>query len=78
MIDGSLEVTASTSAPTSRIPPSQDFESDMDDDDDEFVLSFDGLPKLGNWTDLLERVCKILPISNLEFFSISAPKIVHS
>ena len=78
LMDGSLEVTASTSAPTSRIPPSQDFESDMDDDDDEFVLSFDGLPKLGNWTGLLERVCKILPISNLEFFSISAPKIVHS
>jgi hypothetical protein len=72
-LDRSLEVTASTSAPTSRNPPSQDFESDMDDNYNEFVLSFDGLPELGNWTDLLERVCKILPISNLEFFLFPPP-----
>jgi hypothetical protein len=77
-MDRSLEVTASTSIPTSGVRQSEDFESDMDDDDDEFVLSFDGLPELGNWTDLLERVCKILPISNLEFLSIFAPDIVDS
>ena len=66
-MDHSLHVTASTSLPTSRISQSRN---------DEFVLSFDGLPELGRWTDLIGRVCKVLPISNLEFLSISAPDAV--
>ena len=45
----------------------------MDDEyDDEFILSFDGLPELSDKIDLLEGVCKLLPISNLEFLSICA------
>jgi hypothetical protein len=63
-----LEVTASTSLP---IPQSQDSEKAVDEE--EFVLSFDGLPVHGHGMDLIERVCEILPISNLEFLSISAP-----
>lgn len=63
-----LEVTASTSLP---IPQSQDLEKAVDEE--EFVLSFDGLPVHGHGMDLIERVCEILPISNLEFLSISAP-----
>jgi hypothetical protein len=71
-MDHPLAVTASTSVPASRIRKFQGFEDDMDDDDDEFVLSFDGLPEFGHRIDLLEGVCKMLPISNLEFLSISA------
>ncbi|KAF8486844.1 hypothetical protein DFH94DRAFT_841313 [Russula ochroleuca] len=67
-----LAVTASTSVPASRIRQFQGFGDDMDDDDNEFVLSFDRLPELSHHTDLLESVCKILPISNLEFLSICA------
>ena len=73
-----LGVTASTSPPTSRIRQSQDFECGVADGDAEFVLSFDGLPEHGHWTDLIDRVCKMLPISNLEFLSISSPDVVDS
>jgi hypothetical protein len=66
--DVSLKVTASTILPSSRSPQPQDFGGDMDGDA-EFVLSFNGL-RLGNHSDLLEEVCKMLPISNLEFLSI--------
>ncbi|KAF8486841.1 hypothetical protein DFH94DRAFT_849382 [Russula ochroleuca] len=67
-----LVVTASTSVPASRIRQFQGFEDGMDDDDNEFVLSFDRLPELGHRTDLFEGVCKMLPISNLEFLSLCA------
>ena len=40
--------------------------------DDEFILSFDRPPKLNNNMDLLEAVCNMLPISNLDFLSICA------
>ncbi|KAF8486832.1 hypothetical protein DFH94DRAFT_3537 [Russula ochroleuca] len=76
-MDRSLEVTASTSVPISRTRQSQDSECDIDDSD-EFALSFDGLPELGDWTDLLEGVCKMLPISNIESLSISAFDIIDS
>jgi hypothetical protein len=66
----SLKVTASTIVPSSRSPQPQDFGGDVDGDA-EFVLSFDEV-RLGNYSDLLERVCKMLPISNLEFLSISS------
>ena len=67
----SLDVAASTSLPTFGF---RDFTSHVDHN--AFLLSFDGLPELGDWTDLVERVFKMLPISNLEFFSISAPDVV--
>jgi hypothetical protein len=63
-----LYVAASTTVSSWR-SQFKDFEGDMDDNA-EFVLSFDGLPEPGNWTDLLERVCKMLPISDLEFLFI--------
>ncbi|KAH9985010.1 hypothetical protein BJV77DRAFT_1152962 [Russula vinacea] len=66
-----LTVTASTSVPTSRIRQFRGFEDDKDDGDDEFVLSFDELSEFGQRIDLRE-VCKMLPISNLEFLSICA------
>jgi hypothetical protein len=72
-----LEVTASTSVPMSRIRQSHGLGDDIDGDDEEFVLSFDGLPELSNKIDLLEGVCKMLPISNLEFLSICAPSSLN-
>jgi hypothetical protein len=71
-----FEVTGSTFLPTPRIHQSQNVECGMDDDD-EFILSFEGLPEVGHWTDLIEQVCKMLPISNIEFLSISASDIVN-
>ena len=65
-----LDVSASTSLPQSQFCKHLELQNGMDSDN-EFVLSFDELPEVGNWTDLIERVCKILPISNLEFFSAS-------
>lgn len=67
-----LVVIASTFAPTSRIRQFPGFGDDTDNDDDEFVLTFDRLPELSNKTGLLEGVCKMLPISNLDFLSICA------
>ena len=73
----SLEITASTSLPTSGIRQSQGFKIDMPvGEEEEFVLSFDGLPEHDKWTDIIVKACKMLPISNLEFLSISASDIV--
>ena len=66
----SFEVTASTILPSQRSCQPQDFEGDLDGDA-EFVLSFDGL-RLDNYSDLLEEVCEMLPISNIKFLSISS------
>ena len=65
-----FEVIASKSVPASRIRQFHGLGDDMDDDDDDFILSFDRQPVLSNKIDLLEAVCKMLPISNLEFLSI--------
>jgi hypothetical protein len=46
------------------------------DEEEEFVLSFDGLPEHSNWTDIIKRVCKMLPMSNIEFLSISASDVL--
>ena len=65
-----LSIVASTSSivQSSRV--------DMDDEG-EFVLSFDGFAEeAGHWNEILERACKILPISNLEFLSVSTPDTV--
>jgi hypothetical protein len=64
-MDRSFDVTASTS-----LPPG------FDQPGDDFVLSFDRLPEFGDWAGLFEQVCKILPISNVESLSISAPDII--
>jgi hypothetical protein len=63
-----LELNASTSFSTSRINQSQEFESHTDDNDNKFVLRFVHLPN----HDIIKRVFEILPISNLEFLSISS------
>jgi hypothetical protein len=76
-VGSSLEVTASTSLPTSKTHKSRDFESGMGSGT-EFVLSFDRQPDLRHREDLLAQVCEMLPISNLEFLSISAPDKVDS
>ncbi|KAI0277173.1 hypothetical protein BGY98DRAFT_934577 [Russula aff. rugulosa BPL654] len=60
-----------------RIPSSRDIEVDMDGEA-KFVLSFDGLAEIAHWKEILERACKMLPISNLEFLSISTPNTVGS
>ena len=48
---------------------------DDTDSDAEFTISFDGPPSFGHSTqeDILEDVFNILPISNVEFLSISIP-----
>jgi hypothetical protein len=72
-----LDVSASTILPRSKFRKPLELQNDLDSDN-EFVLSFDELPELENWKDLLERVCKILPISDIDFFSISATDVVDS
>jgi hypothetical protein len=70
-----LDIVASTSLPPSIIQPSRGIEVDMDAEA-EFVLSFDGLAEVAHWREILERACKMLPISNLEFLSIATPELV--
>jgi hypothetical protein len=66
-----LNITASTFPSTLRNRQTQNFEGDMVGNA-ELVLSFDMLSNPGHTTDLLGRACKMLPISNLEFISMSA------
>jgi hypothetical protein len=68
-----FDIVASTSLPPSAVQSPRDIEVDMHGEAD-FVLSFDGLPEFGldHDKEILERACKMLPISNLEFLSISA------
>jgi hypothetical protein len=67
-----LEITATSSLPPSMVQSTRDIEVDMDDEP-EFVPSFDGLPEFGHWKVILERACKMLPISKIdsEFLSIA-------
>ena len=65
-----LEVTASTTLP-GRSCQFKSFKSNVDGNA-ELVLMFNGLPEPSYLTDSLGRVCKMLPISDLEFLSISA------
>jgi hypothetical protein len=67
-MSSSLDITAST------FP--QNFEGDIAGNA-ELVLSFDTLSDRGHPADLLEQACKMLPISNLEFISMSANKDIH-
>jgi hypothetical protein len=72
-----LDIVASTSLPPSVVQPPRDIEEDVDGEA-EFVLSFDGLPEFRHWKEILERACKMLPISNLEFLSITTPDTIDS
>ena len=74
-LDRWFEVNASTSRPSPGNRQSHDLGSDMYDNED-FILTFRRLPEDGDWTGLIERVCQILPISSLEFLSISIPGLV--
>ena len=60
------------------VQSTRDIEVDMDDDEPEFVPSFDGLPEFGHWKVILERACKMLPISNIDFLSIATFDTVGS
>jgi hypothetical protein len=71
----SLNITASTFPSTLPNLQAQNFEGDIVGDA-ELVLSFDRLSKPGRSTDLLEQACKMLPISNLEFISMSATNLI--
>jgi hypothetical protein len=75
--DNLIEVAASTTLPSWRSCQTKDFDGDVDNNP-ELVLSFNGLPELGYWTDRLGQVCKMLPISDLEFLSLSASDILNS
>jgi F-box-like len=74
-LKSSLIITASTSPPTLRNRQTQDSEDDIVDNS-ELVLLFDGMSKPGHRSHLVEKACKMLPISNLEFVSMSASKII--
>ena len=71
---GSLKITASTSPSTLRNLQIQNLEGDIVSNA-ELVLSFVRLSIPGRSTDLFERACKVLPISNLEYISLSATHI---
>jgi hypothetical protein len=72
----SLDIAASTSPHPSTVPSSREIEVDMDVEA-EFVLSFGGLAEFVHGKEILERACKMLPISNLEFLSINSPQLVQ-
>jgi hypothetical protein len=71
----SLNITTSTFPSTLRNRQTPHFESDIVSNT-ELVLSFYRLSKPGHSTDLLEKACKTLPISNIEFISMSATDII--
>jgi hypothetical protein len=72
VLGGLLHIVASTSLSPSIVQSSRNIEADMDGEA-EFALSFDGFSGYGHWEEILERACKMLPISDLEFLSISTP-----
>ena len=70
-----LNITASTFPSTLRNHQTENIEGDVVGNV-ELVLSFSWLSKPGHLTELLEQACKMLPISNLEFISMSASIII--
>ncbi|KAF8498172.1 hypothetical protein F5888DRAFT_1889297 [Russula emetica] len=70
-----INITASTFPSTLRNRETRNFEGDIVGNA-ELVLSFDSLSKPGRSTDILEQACKMLPISNLEFISISPTNVI--
>jgi len=71
---GSLNITASTSPSTLRNLQIQNLAGDIVSNA-ELVLSFGRLSIPGHSTDLFEQACKMLPISNLEYISMSVTDI---
>ena len=67
-----IDVVASTSISTSTTYPFNVFAGDMESDA-ELALSFEGLFGSGHWVNIFGRICSILPLSNLEFLSVSIP-----
>jgi len=74
-----IDVAASTAHPESTVSGLHSLE-DNTNSDAELTLSFDRLPSSGHPTheDILEAVFSMLPISNIEFLSISFPFFVPS
>jgi len=74
-----IDVVASITPPKLTTYHSRIFEGDMDSEA-ELTLSFDGLSAFGSSTqgDTLRQLCSMLPISNLEFLSISSPYVDES
>ena len=70
----SINITASTIPSTLRNLQTQYLEDDIVGNP-ELVLSFDGLSRPGQWTDLLKQASKMLPISNVESIFMSAPSL---
>jgi len=71
-----IDVVASITPPKLTTYHSRILEGDMDSET-ELTLSFDGLSAFGQ-VDTLRRLCSMLPISNLEFLSISASDVDQS
>lgn len=71
-----IDVAASVSPPNSPVYHPHIIDADLDNQA-ELILSFDWLHDFGpsNQADMVRRICRILPISNLEFLSISASNI---
>jgi len=74
-----IDVVASITPPKLTTYYSRIFEDDMDSEA-EFTLSFNGLSAFGSSTqgDILRQLCSMLPVSNVEFLSISAPHVDES
>ena len=73
--DGALKIAASTVSSTSHNHQTQRFEGNIVGNP-ELFLSFEGLSGPGHSTDLFHQACKMLPISNLEFISMSTNDII--
>jgi hypothetical protein len=76
---GLIEVAAFTSPPISTFYDPYVIEDDVDSEP-ELFLSFGGLPQFGdiNQVAILGQLCSMLPISNVEFLSISSPFTIRS
>ena len=71
----SLNIIASTFPFTLNDFPTQNFRVDIVGNP-ELALSFDELSEPGHSANLLEQACNMLPISNLEFISLSSAFII--
>jgi hypothetical protein len=77
-LERSLEIVASTTAPVSTVSPSSVFDSDPEGDSPELSLSFIAHSEFGQFENILERACGILPITEVQFLSVSAPDSFHA
>ena len=77
VLERKLDIIASTSVPVSALSPSAVFEGGPEGNP-ELTLSFVTHSEFSHLVTILERACTILPITDLEFLSISAPDSLHS